>query len=99
MSERKMYRWRGRQWRVAVDGRTAVVEDSVGMRYLAVLLASPGTEIAAVDLAGAGSAALSMQPVLDRTAVARYRQRLALLGQELDGPAGGQHAQLRAEAD
>lgn len=47
----------GRLWRVVSGGREAVVEDGVGLRYLAILLANPGADIPAVELAA--SAALT----------------------------------------
>jgi hypothetical protein len=51
-------RRRGRQWRIDLDGRTAMVEHSVGLHYLAVLLANPNQEISAVDLAAGPGFAL-----------------------------------------
>ncbi|MEV4170737.1 hypothetical protein [Nonomuraea sp. NPDC049709] len=41
----------GRQWQFELNGRTARVDDSVGVRYLAILIANPGREIRATDLA------------------------------------------------
>jgi hypothetical protein len=87
------------------------VDDSVGMLHLAVLTANPGTEIAAVELAAgthalaeaARGGAVSAQPVLDRAAVQRYRQRLAELRDEIDDhEAGGDDAaadKARAERE
>jgi hypothetical protein len=75
----------GRRWRLERDGRAVPLRQSVGVLHLAVLLANPGTEIAALDLV-AGLAAIeapragrpmSRQPVLDGTAVRQFRQRLA----------------------
>ena len=82
----------GRRWRVEVGRRSVLVDHSVGMLHLAVLIANPGTEIAAIELAAgvdglataARGAGLSAQPMLDRTAVQGYRQRLAQLGEEID---------------
>jgi hypothetical protein len=75
----------GRQWRVELGTRVAVVEHSVGMLHLAVLLANPGHEIPAVDLAaGAGIAGSSAQPVLDGVARHEYRRRLSRLRLEID---------------
>jgi hypothetical protein len=46
----------GKSWQVTAGGRTATVEHCRGLAYLAVLLANPGREVAAVDLAaGPGS--------------------------------------------
>jgi hypothetical protein len=88
----------GTRWRVTLGQRAAVVDHSVGMSYLAALVANPGTEIPAVDLAvgprPADAAAArgvvaegvsrSAQPVLDETAKQAYRQRLAGLQADID---------------
>jgi hypothetical protein len=84
----------GRTWRVDWGHRGVVVEHSVGMLHLAVLLANPGREIRAVDLArgpaelgGAGAGELtggSAQPVLDRVARQEYSRRLETLRAEID---------------
>ena len=86
-------RRRGTRWSVEYCDRTVVVDDSVGMGYLATLLANPGCAIPAVDLAagaGAGSvtgakgSAGSSDPILDDTAVRAYRRRLASLREDID---------------
>jgi hypothetical protein len=74
----------GRMWQVRVDGHTVVVPDSVGMRYLARLMASPGQEIAAVELAGQQPAPAARQTVLDERAIAAYRRRAGELQAEID---------------
>jgi hypothetical protein len=81
----------GRQWLVELAGRAAYVEHSLGMGHLATLLANPGQEIPAIELA-AGSrpqvscreTALTAQPVLDDLAKRRYKQRLSQLQAEID---------------
>jgi hypothetical protein len=78
-----------RRWRVTLGTRAVLVDHSVGMLHLAVLLANPDTEIAAIDLvagldAQTQAARTSTQPVLDRTAIQRYRQRLVELRDEID---------------
>jgi hypothetical protein len=78
---------RGRQWRIELQGRSAVVEDMVGVRHLATLVAYPGVDIPAVDLAGPERTATAgpvAQPVLDDEALRRYRARLRELTDELD---------------
>jgi hypothetical protein len=86
-------RRRGRQWQVELGGRTALVDHSMGMRHLATLLANPGYEIPAIDLAAgpglpettvANDAATSTQPVLDDLAKRTYKQRLSQLQAEID---------------
>ena len=99
----------GDQWLVSWNRRVVVLEHSVGMGHLAMLLADPGREIAAVDLVAglAGARSLSDpvtdQPVLDRTAVQEYRQRLAQLDEELaaapDAPGRRPQVDARAESD
>jgi hypothetical protein len=77
----------GRRWRIERGGRSVQVEHGVGMLHLAVLLANPGTEIPAVELAaGAGVLADSASPhaVLDSSAVRGYRRRLDELHNEID---------------
>ncbi|GII01399.1 hypothetical protein [Planobispora takensis] len=85
-------RRRGRQWRVELGHRAALVGHSVGMGHLATLLANPGREIPATELAAGsalrgtavGGAAESAQPILDDLAVHDYRRRLAQLRAEID---------------
>jgi hypothetical protein len=99
----------GRGWRIDVGTRSVRVGHSVGMLHLAVLVANPGVDIAAISLvAGVAAAAgptvhegLSAQPVLDRAAVQRYRRRLAQLQDEMaDLESGGDRAEAaRARAE
>jgi hypothetical protein len=101
----------GRRWRIEWGRRNVLVEHSVGMLHLAVLLANPGQEIAAIDLvagvaavgASADRSAMSAQPVLDRVAAQQYRDRLSRLSADIDdlesdGDLGGA-ARARAERD
>jgi hypothetical protein len=78
----------GRHWRIELGERTALVEHMIGMRHLATLLANPGKEIPAVDLAaGLGTARStegSAQPVLDEQAKSTYKRRLTELQAEID---------------
>ncbi|MBF8187858.1 hypothetical protein ITP53_19380 [Nonomuraea sp. K274] len=78
----------GRHWQVELGGRLALVDHSVGMTHLATLVANPGREILAADLAGGtwtpdgdGS---SDQPVLDDVARDAYRERLGQLEAAID---------------
>ncbi len=66
------FRRDGEAWLLTFGGRTASVRDVKGMRDLAVLLASPGQEIAATDLA-AGS-------YLGETAASPARAQVPLRG-------------------
>jgi hypothetical protein len=67
----------GRQWRVEVGDRAVTVQHGVGMLHLSVLLANPGREIAAADLA-AGVAALGQPSEQDDGADRRPARRPAL---------------------
>ena len=81
----------GRKWRLTLRDHSALVDDSVGLAHLAVLIDNPRQEILAVDLV-AGLAALSSavsdlgsaHPVLDRDAIAEYKQRRSRLEAEID---------------
>jgi hypothetical protein len=88
-----MCRRHGRGWELAWGDRTALVDDSVGMRHLATLLANPGREIRAIDLVAGPPASgegvppgqgVSGQPLLDEEARNAYRRRLAELEAEID---------------
>jgi hypothetical protein len=80
----------GQRWRIDWDDRTAVVDDSVGMLYLAALLNNPGRDIPSIDLVAGfemfrtRGATTSAQPVLDRAAIAQYRERLTQISAEID---------------
>ncbi|MBO3752806.1 hypothetical protein J5X84_42730 [Streptosporangiaceae bacterium NEAU-GS5] len=78
---------RGRQWEIALGGRIATVEHSLGMAYLATLVANPEYEILAAELAmGPGEATVehvSGQAVLDDAAKQAYQRRLAELSEEI----------------
>lgn len=80
---------RGRKWLFTLDDRSVLVEDSIGMTHLAVLIANPRREIQAAELV-AGLVTLStaaadgaVHPVLDRAAVAEYRNRVTELDVQL----------------
>ena len=89
--------------RVRWGGRTAVVRDTKGLHDLAILLDRPGIDVPAVELAGAAVDVTASEPapVLDRTAVAAYRRRLAALEEQLADAAAGhdppRHARAAAE--
>ncbi|MDT4940910.1 MAG: hypothetical protein QOJ34_999, partial [Pseudonocardiales bacterium] len=78
----------GDVWTLDVDGRSVHLKASKGLEYLAVLIATPGREIPALELAsgrpvaappGTGSA------LLDDEARRRYRARLASLDDQSEG--------------
>jgi hypothetical protein len=76
----------GEDWLLVAGDEQARLRDGRGLHYLRALFAAPGKEISALDLVagGAGLVASSTGPVLDETARAAYRTRLALLEEELD---------------
>jgi len=81
----------GQRWRIGWRGRTITVAHSVGMLYLTVLINNPDQDVKSVDLVagldliGAAYAAVnSAQPMLDRTAIKQYRDRLAQLTVQIE---------------
>jgi len=80
----------GRRWRIAVNGRFALVDDSVGLRYLATLIANPGVDVPALQLAASGGSprrqapAGAPQQVLDQQAITQYRTRLQGLREQIE---------------
>lgn len=72
----------GDRWRLGYDGTEAWLPDLKGVQLLAVLLASPGREVYALDLAGAGVVEPGL-PVLDDEARASYRRRLGEVDADL----------------
>ncbi len=79
----------GELWRVGHHGAAAYLRDLKGLADLAVLLARPGTEVHVLELAGAGNHDRDAGTLLDATARADYRRRLAELDEDLaDAHAG-----------
>jgi tetratricopeptide (TPR) repeat protein len=98
----------GRSWRVAVEGREALVPDRIGMTYLAELLTRPGRAVPAVELAGGPGAAAAgverpRQDVLDADARAAYTTQARALTTELaaaeDRGDAARAERLRSEID
>lgn len=74
----------GDMWRASYRGQTAYLRDSKGLRDIAALLARPGADIPAFELAGVEvSDSAHTDHVLDRIALVAYRRRLAELDDEL----------------
>src|SRR5690606_16381615 len=73
-------------WLLEAGSESARLSDTRGMGHLRSLLAAPGQDIPALDLAagGRGLRAPDGDPVLDAAALAGYRKRLAQLDQALD---------------
>ncbi len=75
-------------WTVGTAGTRAAVPDMRGLRYLHLLLERPGVDVPALDLAAAvaghgGVQQADVGELVDRRAVAAYRQRIADLEAEL----------------
>jgi hypothetical protein len=78
-------------WWVGHDGALSAVRDIKGLHCLRMLLERPGTDIPALDLSdavaghpGAGLADADTGELLDRQALASYRQRLTEIDDDLD---------------
>ncbi|MDQ3963886.1 MAG: AAA family ATPase [Actinomycetota bacterium] len=80
-----VFRNEGDYWTVAYGGEVARVKDSKGVRDIARLLAEPGREFHAADLAAPGGATVAAtgDVVLDDRAKAAFKQRLAELRDEI----------------
>jgi tetratricopeptide (TPR) repeat protein len=93
----------GDDWVLAAGSEQARLRDGRGLHYLRALLAAPGRDIPALDLAasGAGLAAAGTGPVLDAAARDAYRRRLSALTAGLDAAdrAGDHAAAERIEAE
>ncbi|MFB4296691.1 hypothetical protein [Actinomadura sp. NTSP31] len=102
-------RRRGKRWDVELSGRVAAVDHCVGLEYLAVLMANPGQEMPAAELAaghggqGPAGSATPAQPLLDEAAKRQYKQRLAELQDQADqadlADEPDRAAELRGERD
>lgn len=87
------------QWRISMGEREVLVADWLGMRYLAVLLDSPGTQVSAAELAGQSAEVGGAQPVLDARAVTEYRRRLEQLREEIADAAADEARLDRAQRE
>ncbi|HEX6402095.1 MAG TPA: AAA family ATPase [Pseudonocardiaceae bacterium] len=75
----------GELWRVRYRGSSAYLPDLKGLADLAMLLDRPGIDVHVLELAGAGTHDRDSGPLLDATARAAYRRRLAELDEDLAG--------------
>ncbi len=85
----------GEVWRLSFDGHTIRLRRSKGLDDLATLLAGPGRDVAAVDLAGAVVGSVE-DDLLDGDARRRYEDRIRELHADL-AEAEGHHDSARAE--
>ncbi len=85
-----IFRLDGEVWTLCYAGRTVGLRDSKGLRDLAVLLARPGEQTHVGQLTGAaGLPGSDVGPVVDRRALAAYRERLRRIDAELDSVDAG----------
>ena len=75
----------GDDWLLEAGPERARLRDSRGLHYLQALLAAPGTEVPALDLAagGLGMAISATEPLLDAASRRTYRHRIRELDSEL----------------
>ena len=99
-------RRRGRDWEIGALGRTIHVNHCRGIAYLAILLANPGREITALELATAADSKRAVggdgTPLeLDDEATRRLRERLSELQSEIDAcdVTGEQDRAIRVHAE
>ena len=87
------------RWLVGFPGRETPVEDLIGMRHLARLVAHPEVPIAAVDLAHGGAEGTSDQSILDEQAREAYMARAHEIALEIPDAAPARVEELRRELD
>jgi hypothetical protein len=89
----------GQDWLLQAGPEHARLRDSRGLHYLHALLAAPGSDIPALDLAagGPGLAAPDPGPLVDTTARNAYRHRIRELDDELAAAADRAGNSIAAE--
>lgn len=87
------------RWLVGFPGREVLVEDLIGMRHLAQLLANPDVPVPAVSLAHGGAADLSEQSILDDQARAAYTARAREIARTIPDSSPERAEELRRELD
>lgn len=93
----------GETWAVDFDGASFRVQDTKGMRYLAVLLSRPQESVHVLELAGGDGARAGIDgaagaPLIDERAKSAYRVRLADLDAEVAEAEGWGDAERVARA-
>jgi hypothetical protein len=91
-----VFRLDGDIWTLSYAGRTVRLRDSKGLRDLAALVTRPDERTHVSELAGAGGLPGSdAGPLVDRRALAAYRERLHRIAAELDSlDAGAPEAEM-----
>lgn len=98
-SRRVTMRRQENRWLVGFPGREVLVEDLIGMRHLAQLLAHPDVPIPAVSLAHGGAEAVSEQSILDDQARAAYTDRAREIAHLIPESSPERAEELRRELD
>jgi hypothetical protein len=92
----------GELWELTAGERTLLLEDSKGLRYLAQLLAAPRHSFHVLELSGVDPAQVDRGhagELLDATAIAAYKARIAALRDEVDAEGeAGERARAELEA-
>ena len=78
------FRFVGDLWHVSFGGKSVRLQDSKGLRDLAVLIRAQGRDVHVFTLVGKHSPNTGSDPMLDDRAKAEYRARLTALAAELD---------------
>jgi tetratricopeptide (TPR) repeat protein len=84
------FRRQGELWVIRFAGRALQVRGTKGIRYLAELLGRPGQDLAALELVAGGLEPAprtfggDLGPMLDATARATFKRRLAALDEEIE---------------
>lgn len=81
------------------EGRSARLRDLKGCRYLARLLASPGRELHACDLADVAGGDAGGVPILDDDARHAYRRRLAEIEEDMEEAVATSNGERLAQAE
>lgn len=82
---RNIFRRQGDNWVVLYDADAFRLRHTLGVAYLARLLALPGRELHVLDLAGSSAALASdAGPVVDGEARRAYRERIRELGEVME---------------
>jgi hypothetical protein len=101
-----VFRFDGQVWTLGFAGRTVHMPDAKGLRDLHVLLGRPGVDVRATDLLDPqggeevrAAGRMGGDAVLDDTAKAAYRRRLAELDERIDHALDGHDDRRAAELD
>ncbi len=89
----------GPLWRVSFAGKEVTVPDSKGWQDIARLLASPDTDVHVLDLMGGADRSRSAGEILDRRALAAYRQRMTDLDEDIAAAEENNDFERRSRAE